>query len=149
MGGGYFLDIDVELPPPVSPDRLQMHLSGGELSVQLRAARTRLADWACSAGLTEDAADDLVLAAYEALANVADHAYPDGEGEAWLDVALHEGCIDVTVCDTGTWRPPPSDPGPRGRGLKLIEALAQRVTVERRAGGTVVAMHWCGGPGPT
>jgi serine/threonine-protein kinase RsbW len=102
-----------------------------------------MAEWAASYGMTQDDVDDLVLATYEALANVADHAYPEGEGRAWIDAersAPDE--LLVVVRDEGRWRPPPSDPGLRGRGLEIIAALAERVVVERGDAGTRVAMHW-------
>jgi anti-anti-sigma factor len=44
----------------------------------------------------------------------------------------------VTVRDTGAWRPPPADPGFRGRGLQLIGRLAIDLDVRRRAEGTTV-----------
>lgn len=110
---------------------------------QLRWVRLRLAEWAFGVGMDRDGVDDLVLAAYEALANVADHAYPDGSGDAWVDAdrcTPHE--LVVVVSDRGLWRPPPSDPGLRGRGMTLISALAEKVSVHRGDAGTRVVMHW-------
>lgn len=110
---------------------------------QLRWVRLRLAEWAAGLGMGGDEVDDLVLAAYEALANVADHAYPDGAGDAWV---VADRCapdeVVVVVSDEGRWRPPPSDPGLRGRGMTLISALAEKVAVQRGDAGTRVVMHW-------
>ena len=36
------------------------------------------------------------------------------------------------MTDTGTWRPPPADPGFRGRGLQIITALAADVDLAAR-----------------
>jgi serine/threonine-protein kinase RsbW len=102
-----------------------------------------MAEWAASAGMPPDDVDDLVLATYEALANVADHAYPDGPGEAWVEADLAPPDeVVVVVSDRGRWRPPPADPGLRGRGMTLIAALTERVAVQRGDAGTSVVMHW-------
>lgn len=105
--------------------------------------RLRLAEWAAAVGMGQDGVDDLVLATYEALANVADHAYPDGPGDAWVDADRSApGELVVVVSDRGRWRPPPTDPGLRGRGMTLITALAEQVAVQRGDAGTTVVMHW-------
>jgi anti-sigma regulatory factor (Ser/Thr protein kinase) len=83
-----------------------------------------------------------VLATHEALANVADHAYPEGGGDAELDAACENGEIRVVVRDHGRWQAPAGDPGWRGRGLVLIQGLAEHVDVQRAAAGTSVAMRW-------
>jgi anti-sigma regulatory factor (Ser/Thr protein kinase) len=105
-----------------------------------------MAEWAAGAGMAQDGIDDLVLATYEALANVADHAYPDGSGDAWIAAEqAGPGELTVTVSDRGRWRPPPSDPGLRGRGMILIAALADRVAIRRGTvgtAGTTIVMHW-------
>ncbi|WP_367278860.1 ATP-binding protein [Pseudonocardia sp.] len=109
----------------------------------MRWVRLRMAEWATSAGMLPDDVDDLVLATYEALANVADHAYPQGPGEAWVEAGLAPPDeVVVVVSDRGRWRPPPADPGLRGRGMTLIAALTERVAVQRGDAGTSVVMHW-------
>ena len=126
-----------------APDRLRLRLSGPSLRSQLRWVRQRLAEWATGLGMDRDGVDDLVLAAYEALANVADHAYPDGPGDAWVDADRYPPDeLVIVVRDRGRWRPPPSDPGLRGRGMTLISALAEKVAVQRGDAGTRVVMHW-------
>jgi serine/threonine-protein kinase RsbW len=123
--------------------RLRLRLAGPSLHGQLRWVRLRVAEWAASVGMGQDGVDDLVLATYEALANVADHAYPDGPGDAWVEAGhAGPGELTVVVSDRGRWRTPPADPGLRGRGMKLIAALADRVAVHRGASGTSVVMHW-------
>jgi anti-anti-sigma factor len=42
------------------------------------------------------------------------------------------------VADEGRWRPPPADPGFRGRGLTLLRELSTSVRLDRRPDGTVV-----------
>jgi serine/threonine-protein kinase RsbW len=124
------------------PKPLRLRLAARSLPQRLSDIRTRLAAWARGFGLSADAVDDIVLATHEALANIADHAYPDGSGDAELDAACVEGEIRVVVRDHGQWRPPVTDPGWRGRGLVLIRGLAEHVDVQRADAGTIIAMRW-------
>src|SRR5688500_14558497 len=124
------------------PEPLRLRLAALSLPARLSHVRAQVAAWAGGLGLSVDAVDDIVLATHEALANVADHAYPDGEGEAELDAACEDGEIHVVVRDHGRWRAPPSDPGWRGRGMVIIQGLAEDVDVHRTHAGTSVAMRW-------
>lgn len=101
-----------------------------------------MADWAEAVGLESERVDDLVLATHEALANIADHAYPDGGGEAFVTAFYADGEVLVVVRDRGRWRTPATDPGWRGRGLLLIHGLADEVDVRHGDLGTTVEMHW-------
>jgi serine/threonine-protein kinase RsbW len=125
---------------PAAP--LRLRLAGDPLSAQLPGARRELERWAESFGLPEPLVEDLVLAAHEALANVADHAYPQGGAEAWLDVECRDDVIEAVVRDRGAWRPPDADPGWRGRGLMIIRGLADGVDVHHDGTGTSVRMRW-------
>jgi serine/threonine-protein kinase RsbW len=114
-------------------------------AAQLADVRSRLRKWAIAVGMRSEDADDLELASYEALANAAEHAYPAGRPRVDLKaVATFGGGVLVTVRDHGHWRPPPTDPGFRGRGLGMIRALAHRSEIERTETGTVVHMQWFG-----
>lgn len=106
--------------------------------------RRALGAWAVLAGLPSAVAADMELAAYEALANVFDHAYPAG-AEAWFDLEARLCCgvLTVSVTDRGCWRPPREFPDPsRGRGLTLIRGLSDAATVSPQAHGTIVTMVW-------
>ncbi|MGK3206580.1 ATP-binding protein [Amycolatopsis sp. MEPSY49] len=86
---------------------------------------------------------DIVLAAYEALANVAAHAYPDRDGWA----RLYAQWAGDTVADTGRGIParPNRAPAPRtsgGRGLILIDGVTDRMTIDTGEHGTQVTMIW-------
>ncbi|MCD2190241.1 ATP-binding protein [Actinomycetospora soli] len=88
----------------------------------------------------EDLADDLVLAASEALENVVDHAYADVDpGPMSLRARVHDMTVAVVVTDRGRWREPPTGPSSRGRGLEMMERLAE-TRVERAEPGTVVTL---------
>lgn len=109
----------------------------------LVAVRHQLESWASTTGLSASAVADLVLSGYEALANAAEHAYPSGLGPVDLVAArTTDGRVLVTVGDRGRWRPPPADPGFRGRGLLMIHALAHGVEVQQSPQGTIVYMEW-------
>ena len=85
--------------------------------------------------------EDLLLAIVEGAGNAVEHAYRDADGPARVVVELHvDGAGDVvaSVTDTGTWRPPPADPGFRGRGLQIISTLASDVDLSAGAAGTTL-----------
>ena len=112
--------------------------------VDLVDARHTLAAWLVGRLAPGDAAD-LVLAAGEALANAVEHV-PDGTGgsvelTAWAD---GDG-IAVRIRDRGEWRPGRSATPFGGRGLGIMEILADEVTIERGAppgvSGTTVVLR--------
>jgi anti-sigma regulatory factor (Ser/Thr protein kinase) len=108
---------------------------------RLSAVRRAVAAWAAQAALSEDAAADLQLLLSEAATNAVEHAYRGtGGGEFVYSVRRGpDGGIRVTVQDFGRWRPPPDDPGYRGRGLAVIHNLAQEVTLHHTDHGTRIA----------
>ena len=112
----------------------------------LRKLRHDLMAWVLAAGVDEARAHDIVLAAYEALANVADHAYGGaGPGLVDLDAAAYEDRVEVVIADHGRWRTPVVDPrpvSPRGRGLLLLRASADRADISAGESGTVVTLTW-------
>jgi serine/threonine-protein kinase RsbW len=111
-------------------------------AAQLGRLRDALAAWAAGTGLRAGRVQDLLLAAYEAMANVVVHAYPDRIGT----LALHAGqvgdSVTVTIRDQGQWQPVPRSGLLGGRGLPLIHTLANQALVETSAAGTTVTMTW-------
>jgi anti-sigma regulatory factor (Ser/Thr protein kinase) len=121
----------------------EFHDRAGADPERLIGLRTALAQWASHHGMTTDQRDDMVLASYEAMANTAEHAYPDGSGgQLDLRATLDHDQITVTVTDYGTWK----DPGPtkeyHGRGLTMIDALAHHSELTHRPDGTTITMRW-------
>ena len=112
----------------------------------LRRLRHDLTAWVRSVGVDAGRAQDIVLASYEALANVADHAYEGaGSGVVDLDASVHRDRIEVVIKDHGKWRTPVVDPRPvsvRGRGLTLLRASADRADISSGEAGTVVTLAW-------
>ncbi|WP_214405621.1 SpoIIE family protein phosphatase [Pseudonocardia lacus] len=107
---------------------------------QLGVLRRTVGAWCEAIGMSEDGLTDLQLAIGEAVTNSVEHAYL-GRVPAGVDVGLDRlrgGAVAVRVVDGGHWRPPPDDPGFRGRGLSLIRDLAEELTVTPGADGTTV-----------
>ena len=110
-------------------------------AARLVGVRRKLQDWALAVGLPRTTVGDLVLAAYEAMANAAEHAYRNRPGTIDLLATRDDDEVVVTVRDRGEWRPPPADPGHRGRGLMMIRSMS-RAEVEHGPEGTTVRMRW-------
>jgi len=62
--------------------------------------RRKLIRWLGGLPLDPDSTHDITLATYEALANVAAHAYPDGHGWARLQARRAGDAVTVTYTDT-------------------------------------------------
>ncbi|MGW1740337.1 SpoIIE family protein phosphatase [Nocardia sp. NPDC001965] len=139
--GGYDDDIAMVVyrqPPaplrldvPARPDRLAM-------------LRRTLTAWLSSAAVPHNLTSDLVAATNEACSNSIEHAYQNGGGEAER-VVLTAECVGdrvvIETTDTGTWRPRPADPGPRGRGIDMMRALTEELEIDHHLGpGTRVRM---------
>jgi len=97
------------VPPPLA-------ITLPAVPASLRPLRRAITAWATAAGLPAAAVDDLQLAAGEAAANAAEHAYPDTPGT--FDTALRRMAsseIAVRVRDRGQWRPAPARSPRRSR----------------------------------
>lgn len=110
----------------------------------LASTRHWLRAWLANAALDPDLLQDVLVAAGEACANAIEHAYPGGFGaSAHLAARLTGARLVVTVTDRGRWRPPPPDNHVlRGRGVPMMEALADAVTFRHDATGTTVTLEW-------
>lgn len=137
---------------------------------QSRFVRTRVAADARSAARTraefgvwleryfsldDDRFSDLLLAVNEAIANAAEFAYVDAAERGTVDVrAAYDGDSDtlaVTVDDRGRWRqkvPVQRQQQMRGRGIPLMETLADDVVIDRTPQGTRVTLTWNDVAGP-
>jgi PAS domain S-box-containing protein len=104
---------------------------------RLRALRDRLRAWLAANRVDHDSVEALCLAVGEATANVAIHAYGPSGGELRVSGTLDDGVVRVRIEDDGHWRPPPDD---LGRGMRIIEQLADESRIERRADGTTVEL---------
>jgi len=99
--------------------------------------------WADTAELDPVTAEALVLAVDEAVTNAVEHGHRDRPGLVRLVLTRADsGETTAVVADAGTWRPIPEDPGFRGRGLALIDRLADDSHVSHGPHGTTVHMTW-------
>ncbi len=92
-----------------------------QLSVARAVIRTWLAD-----DVDEDAIADVLLATGEALANAVEHGRPPiAVGMQWSAT----GILAVSVNDAGSWSPPVARSN-RGRGIPIMTALMDDVTID-------------------
>jgi serine phosphatase RsbU (regulator of sigma subunit)/anti-sigma regulatory factor (Ser/Thr protein kinase)/PAS domain-containing protein len=84
-------------------------------------------------------ANDVVLAACEAVNNAIEHAYDGENGAVRLRARRSDGKIVVSVDDSGKWNQTPPDED-RGRGLSIMRALANDLDIRRRDDGTSVSV---------
>ncbi len=110
---------------------------------QLAPVREALRGWLGQCGLPRQIAQSILVAAGEACANAIEHGHRDTPDDA---IRLRaEALVDhlsLTVADTGRWLPPQPQPNDhRGRGLALMRAMMQDVTITPGPAGTVVKMH--------
>ncbi|WP_235078915.1 ATP-binding protein [Amycolatopsis orientalis] len=106
--------------------------------------RQKLAHWLKELPLDARSEFDITLAAYEALANVAAHAYPGGTGWTRLYADWAGDTVTVTVSDTGCGIAPERKAAPSsgGRGLPLIDEVTDRMSIDTGEHGTTVTMVW-------
>jgi anti-sigma regulatory factor (Ser/Thr protein kinase) len=108
----------------------------------LRPVREQVAQCAQEAGLDDDRAADLMLAASEVAANTLRHT--TGGGTVWLwsspaeIVCQVQDSGNVTDPLAGRWRPADR---PSGHGLWVVNQLCDLVELRTGPGGTVVRMH--------
>lgn len=124
------------MPPPL---RIAIEAEPKRLAPLRRA----VGGWATLCGMSPDGVSDLQLTVGEAVTNAIEHAYGDTAAgdRAGVDLELAltaDGSVDARVADGGRWRPPPADPGYRGRGIALIRELAQDVHIASSGSGTTV-----------
>jgi PAS domain S-box-containing protein len=110
---------------------------------QLPPARARLRQWLDGCGLGVRLAQDALVAAGEAVANAIEHghrAHPDGEIR--LRASVTAGTLRLTVTDSGRWLPPGPVPTPfRGKGIALMQAFMDAVSIVPDGAGTTVIME--------
>lgn len=127
-------------------------LDGGIRVVKIESRLKRLAEIrefigrnAKACGFDDDAIFEIKLATSEAAANAIEHGSPNPDSN---EVAITVRCINtdflVIIEDQGTFRkgiPAPSEETSyRGRGIPLMLALMDKITVDERAGGTRVTL---------
>lgn len=106
----------------------------------LAPARTALRRWLTRTRLDPEQAMNVLVAAGEAVANAIEHGHRDKpEGTISLGATALVDQVQLTITDTGTWKPPqPASYPHRGRGIALMRGLMHDVTINPDAAGTTV-----------
>jgi anti-anti-sigma factor len=108
---------------------------------QLTEVRRRLGRWLADLRLTEDDLVAVELSVIEAVTNSIEHAYGGADGIVHVEASLDDlGRIQMTVSDTGVWKPPDGEPGFRGRGLLMMRESMDQMRLSHTSKGTVVDM---------
>ncbi|MER6833498.1 SpoIIE family protein phosphatase [Streptomyces cellulosae] len=112
-------------------------------SSQLALVRRALRSWLAQCELPPNAVQNVLVAAGEACANAIEHGHRNAPGD---DVRLRAvalvDTVRVTVADSGRWKDPrPAANAHRGRGMSLMRAMMQQVTVSPGPSGTTVDMQ--------
>jgi anti-sigma regulatory factor (Ser/Thr protein kinase) len=97
-----------------------------------RPMRHAVAAFLTAAGCADsEARDDILTAVGEAVANAVEHAYPeDGDNEVELFARLErDRTLAIDVFDRGTFIKREPRPG-RGFGLRIVQAIAQELTID-------------------
>jgi anti-sigma regulatory factor (Ser/Thr protein kinase) len=99
-----------------------------------------------AARLSEEVTDDLLLAVSEACVNAVLHSSSRTVKVSWRHA---DGCAEVVVQDEGVFNrrlPMPELDGPSGRGILLMMAVMDEVTIHEgssRSPGTQVRLRKC------
>ena len=110
---------------------------------QLAPVRAALRQWLARCDLTERTAQDVLIAAGEAVANAYEHGSGGASGQPISLSASATGTdLYLTVTDSGRWKDSAPVPGAyRGHGLPLMRTLMTEVTVHTDKDGTTVRMQ--------
>jgi len=106
---------------------------------RLSVLRKRLEEFLSTHGVSDTDIFDVSVAVSEAAANAIEHPVDRKQDVVDVEVSIDEEAVVTTVRDSGRWRTPTTG-GNRGRGLALIEALAE-LSLNRTAEGTAVTFR--------
>jgi PAS domain S-box-containing protein len=145
-------DVMETMAPPAGYDddvALLLYRHPGPLDLEFPADATRLAPirstlrgWLDRSGVDTGTAQNVLVAAGEACANAIEHGHRQVRGLIRLSALVTAHDVRLVVTDTGNWRVPrPAETPHRGRGLLLIRALMNEVTITTGTTGTVVGMR--------
>ena len=128
--------------PAASSGQARLALSLPVRAEALAQLRSVVRGFADAAGCGEDTAAALALAVNEAVTNTLVHAYGPEGGVLHLDIRCADGGIAVDIRDEGRGDAAAArDSQETGRGLAMVEALADRVELHRdRSGATLHAV---------
>lgn len=104
--------------------------------------RSRLRSWLLEAGFEGDAVDDARIVISELVGNSVRHAHPLPGNDLVITWCLDDSALVISVSDGGSVTSPhtvnASMQAVSGRGLSIVEALADKWWIEERRGRTTV-----------
>jgi PAS domain S-box-containing protein len=107
---------------------------------ELAGMRAGVRDWLDGNNVSHEVINRLIIALGEAGANAVEHAFRDAEpGQVTVLGQLHDDRVEITISDTGVWKPPQQSLD-RGRGLQLMRAMTDKVTVVHPGTGTTLRL---------
>jgi serine/threonine-protein kinase RsbW len=108
---------------------------------ELAGLRERLRLWLELCAVPENVERGVVLAVSEAAANAVEHGYRcDGAGLVTVMARHADDRLEITVRDEGTWNEG-SRTTDRGRGLQIIRAIVEELSIGQEEGATVLRMR--------
>jgi anti-sigma regulatory factor (Ser/Thr protein kinase) len=109
----------------------------------LAPVRSALRGWLNRCGVDTTTAQNVLVAAGEACANAIEHGHRQARhGRIRLRASATADDLQLTITDSGPWKTQQAAADPhRGRGLGLMRALMNEVTITTGAGGTVVGLQ--------
>ena len=134
--GGYQDDVVLLLYRHPGPLELEFPADVSHLA----PTRAALRSWLARVRVDPDQTMSVLVAAGEAVANAIEHGHRDSpEGTISLGATALVDRVQLTVTDTGSWRPPqPANDAHRGRGITVMQGLMHDVTINPGAAGTTV-----------
>ena len=109
----------------------------------VESIRRSLDSWLVGCRVPPERAADVLLACYEAMANVVEHAYHIGQERELFVHACHYECgLSVTIADHGSWQVRPNERPNRTRGLRLMTELSDKADIHTGDDGTSVELAW-------
>jgi serine phosphatase RsbU (regulator of sigma subunit)/integral membrane sensor domain MASE1/anti-sigma regulatory factor (Ser/Thr protein kinase) len=120
--------------PERSPDRLTLQLPARAESLAMM--RRALRQWFSDHAVSSQIGDAALLTSGEAASNAVEHA---GTASFELDASIQSGVLELEVRDHGRWRPPRGEG--RGRGMHIVEQVADSVEIRRTDSGTMVCIR--------
>jgi anti-sigma regulatory factor (Ser/Thr protein kinase) len=118
-------------------DTLELELPAAPSS--LKPLRIAMRRWLAHVHADRQATADLLTAVGEACANAVEHAYGAAGGTVSVSLVYQAPDVIAVVGDTGRWRA--ARGSFRGRGIILMRALSDEVTIDRTDTGTRVRIR--------
>lgn len=136
-----------ELPPATNTDNGSFAVQLAAAPEHLRASRHQFARWLSDIQVPPFRSHDILLAVGEAATNAIEHGSRlDATQVVSVRASVRDEIVTVTVSDRGCWINPSKSPATpsrhRGRGLYLINELANKVDINGSAHGTHVTMQF-------